>query len=178
MNRFTGWLLLLASGLTFGQALDLGRLEKLKAKASETVNITLDGSLLQLASRFLSNDDPDEAQVKKLVAGVKRIVVRSFEFTHTGEYLDSDVDAIRSQLHDPNWKKVVEFRSKADGESADIYLRYDADHITGATLISAEPKELTIVHVEGPIDVDGLAKLAGNFGIPDSVRKKVERKSK
>jgi hypothetical protein len=45
-------------------------------------------------------------------------------------------------------------------------------------IIAADRKELTVVHIDGPIDLDGLAKLSGNFGIPDDVRLKVERRRK
>ena len=172
------WLCLLAPALILGQALNLGSLDRLKPKASGNVSITLDSSLLRIASRFLSDDDPEEAEVKKLVVGLKRILVRSFEFSRDGEYLESDLDAIRSQLRDPAWNKVIEVRSKKDGESADIYVRQDGDRITGAALIVGEPKELTVIHIEGPIDLDGIARLSGNFGIPESVRKKVEKKTK
>ncbi|HEX5228482.1 MAG TPA: hypothetical protein VFW44_12260, partial [Bryobacteraceae bacterium] len=35
-------------------------LEKLAAKASDVVDVTLDSNLLQLAGRFLSDKDPDD----------------------------------------------------------------------------------------------------------------------
>jgi hypothetical protein len=33
-------------------------------------------------------------------------------------------------------------------------------------VLSADPRELTIVNIVGPIDLDKLAGLEGNFGIP------------
>jgi len=54
-------LLLFISPLAFAQPLKLDSLDKLASKATETVKVTLDSKLLGLASRFLSNDDPDEA---------------------------------------------------------------------------------------------------------------------
>ena len=160
-----------------GQGLKLDQLDRLGSKASETVNVTLDGSLLRLASRFLSDGDSDEIEIKRLVNGLRAIVVRSFEFKAEGEYLESDVEAIRAQLRNPAWKKIVEIRSKAQGNS-DVYLRTEDDRIKGLTVISAEPKQLTVVSIDGTIDMDGLRKLAGNFGIPGSVRKRLEGKSK
>ena len=156
--------------------LKLEHLDRLAAKASETVNITLDASLLKLASAFLDvSDDDDAADVKKLVQGLKGVYVRSFEFKNTGEYNDADVEAIRAQLRDPSWKKIVEVRSKVDGD-ADIYIKADASKIGGLTIISAEPRELTIVNIEGAIDVEGVKKLGGNFGIPKSVKRLDEKK--
>ena len=157
--------------------INLEHLNRLAAKATDSVNVTLDAGLLQLASKFLSDDDEDEAAVKKLAVGLKSILVREFEFKNEAAYLEADVDDIRSQLRGPEWKKIVEVRSKTEGNS-DIYLRTSNDHITGFVLIDAEPKELTVVTVEGNVDADTFAKLAGNFGIPKSLRKKVEGKGK
>src|SRR5947208_1016113 len=94
----------LAASLGSGQTLKLDSLDRLAAKASESVNVTLDGAMLRMASGFLSDGDKDEAEVKKLVAGLKSILVRSFEFKNTGEYLESDVEAIRAQLRNVGWK--------------------------------------------------------------------------
>ncbi|MEO8027039.1 MAG: DUF4252 domain-containing protein [Bryobacteraceae bacterium] len=171
---------LLSSALlvpVFGQSVHLESLDRLKAKASGNVTISLDASLLQLASRFLSDDDADQRDIRKLVAGLKRISVRNFQFDRDGDYSIGDVDAIRNQLRDPGWSKLVEVRNRRD-DNADVYLRQDGKNVSGAVVIVAEPRELTVVSFEGLIDMDGIAKLAGKFGIPDSVRIKVERRGK
>ena len=160
------------------QMLRLDNLDRLAAKATETVNVTLDGSLLQMASRFISDDsDADTAQVKKLVAGLKGISIRSFEFKNAGEYAEADVEAIRSQLKDETWKRIVQVHSKTEGDS-DIYLKTVAGRIAGLAVIAAEPKQLTVVSIDGAMDLEGLSKLGGNFGIPKSIRKKAEEKAK
>ena len=177
MKRFL-LLLLVVCPPAFAQPLKLDSLDKLASRASSTVKVTLDGSLLRLASRFLSTDDPDEAQVKQLVKGLKGIYVRSFEFSSFGQYQDSDLDAIRKQLQDSSWKPIVEVHTKHDGDNADIYVRDLGDHFGGVAIVATEPKELTVVHIDGAIDLDGLAKLSGNFGIPDDVRGKIEKEER
>jgi hypothetical protein len=169
--------LAIAPSLGSGQTLKLDSLDRLAARASESVNVTLDGSLLRMASGFLSDGDKDESEVKRLVAGLKSILVRSFEFKNTGEYLESDVEGIRAQLRNTSWKKIVEVRSRVNGD-ADVYLHTEADHIVGLALISAEPRELTVVSIDGTLDMEGLRKIAGNFGIPGSLRKKIDGKTK
>jgi uncharacterized protein DUF4252 len=179
MKHLRLFVFLLASPLAVAQPLKLDSLDKLAARASETVKVTLDGGLLRLAARFLSNDDPEESQIKDLVKGLKGIYVRSYEFSSTGQYQDSDLDAIRKQLQDSSWKPIVEVHGKGDnGDNADIYVKDLGDHFGGVAIVVAEPKELTVVHIDGLIDLDGLAKLSGNFGIPDDIRSKVERKRK
>ena len=137
----------------------------LRDKASEEVTVTLDASMLRLAARFLSNAG-DERNVRDIVQKLQGIYVRSYEFDHEGEYDRSAVDRLRSQLG-ADWKKIVDIRSKL-GENSEIYTQSHGDQITGLVIITAEPKELTIVNLVGPIDLDRLADLQGQFGIPKS----------
>lgn len=141
-------------------------LERLAAKASEVVDVTMDANLLQLASRFLSDKNKDDAQVKKLIGGLKGIYVRSFEFEKTGEYQDSDVEPLRTQLRAPAWSRIVGVRSRKSGENSEVYLRTEGSKIGGLAILVTEPKELTIVSIEGSIDPDQLNELGGHFGIP------------
>jgi hypothetical protein len=134
------------------------------AKASETVDVTLDGAMLRLAGKFLSND-PDERAAKEMINGLTGIYVRSYEFDHEGEYDKSLANRIRTQLG-PSWKKIVKVSSKTK-EDVDIYADTHGDAITGLLIISAEPKEFTVVNIIGPVDLEKLAGLEGQFGIPN-----------
>ncbi len=140
--------------------------DKLAAKAVETVDVKLDSSMLQAAGKFLSEKEADEAKAKKLVSGLKGVYVKSFEFAKEGEYSEADVEEIRSQLSVPGWSQIVKVRSKKDNESADVYLKREGDKTVGLVVIAAEPKELTIVNIDGPIDLEQLGELGGHLGIP------------
>jgi hypothetical protein len=140
--------------------------EKLSAKAKETVEVNMDGPMLRWASKFLSADDPEEAECAKLVANLKGIYVRSFEFDHEDAYTMAEVDALRAQVHSPTWTRVVGVRSVAHGDNVDVFFKLENDKMAGIVIIDAEPKELTFVNIVGPIEVDQLAALGGEFGIP------------
>ena len=140
-------------------------LDKLAAKASETTEVTLNGRTLQLAAKFM-NDEGDE-EARNIVKKLKGIYVRSFEFDSPGQYSEADVESLRSQLKSPIWEKVVNIRSKREGENAEIYFKTDSgDQIAGLVVIAADPKELTIVHIDGPLDPSDLDKIGGDFGVP------------
>lgn len=145
--------------------------DRLSQKATEAVDVTLDASMLQLASQFLSKDDPDQVRVKKLVSKLKGVYVRSFEFDREGEYSASDVEAIRAQVKGPGWARIVGVKS-IKGENCDVFLKKDGNAVGGIVVISAEPKELTIVHIDGPIDPEELSELGGHMGIPKLVKDK------
>jgi hypothetical protein len=165
-------LFLLLAGLAAGQQVKWDY-SKLAARASDSVEVTLDGSMLRLASKFLSGEDQEEAQVKKLVAGLKGIYVKSFEFKNEGQYSAADVEAFRSQLRSPVWQRIVNVRSKEDGENAEVYIKPEGKGIGGLAIIATAPKELTLVNIVGPIDLDSLSELGGHMGIPEvEVQKK------
>ncbi len=169
--------MMLAALPSFGQdpaRLQISGLEKLAAKASEVVDVNLDGSMLKLASKFIDADEgeKDDFELKQMLQNLKGVYVKSFEFEKEGEYTEADVEAIRAQLHAPGWARLVSVRSKKQGDNADVYLMGSESNIQGLAIISAEPKELTVVNIVGPIDIDKLSKLSGHMGVPDI---KVER---
>jgi hypothetical protein len=141
-------------------------LDRLASKASEVVDVTLDANLLQLAGRFLSDKDADDAKVKKLIGGLKGIYVKSFQFDKAGEYQESDIEPFRAQLRSPAWSRIVGVRSQKSGENSEVYVKTDNNKIGGLAIVSTDPKQLTIVSIEGSIDPDELKELGGHFGIP------------
>jgi len=153
--------------------------DKLAAKASESVDVNLNSNMLQFAGKFLSDKDADQAQAKRIVGGLKGIRVRTLEFANTGEYSMADVDAVREQLKAPEWSRVVGVNSKKDGENTEVYFKAsEGAQIGGIVVISAEPKELTIVNLSGSISVDDLTALGGQFGIPKVGVPKAKSKDK
>ena len=143
-------------------------LDKLSAKAENTVEVTLDGSMLRLASRFLSDQDHDQAKAKKLMAGLEAIYVRTFEFAGKGSYDMADVDALRVQFRAPGWSRIVGVRSKHGGNDADVYLKTtDGGQIAGIVVIAAEPRQLTVVNITGTLDPAKIVDLSGRFHIPE-----------
>lgn len=140
--------------------------EKLSAKAKETVEVKMDGPMLRWASKFLSAEDPDERKAAKLITNLKGIYVRSFEFDNEGAYTSAEVEELRAQFRSPVWSRVVGVRSQRDGDNVDVFFKIEDDQMAGIVIISAEAKELTVVSIVGPIDVDQLADLGGEFGIP------------
>jgi len=142
-------------------------LDHLAAKASDSVDISLNGPTLQFAAKFLDSKDPDQAKVKQLIAGLEGIYVKSFEFKSKGDWSDADLENIRKQLRTPEWSRIVGVHSAEDGETAEIYVRNQAGKVTGVAILAAEPTELTVVNIVGAVDLDSLATLGGHFGIPE-----------
>jgi hypothetical protein len=137
--------------------------DKLAAKAVEKVDVTLEGPTLEMASKFLGGKG-EEAKVKQLVQGLKGVYVKSFTFDKKGQYSEADLEGIRSQLRSPEWTNIVSVQEK--NESTGVYLRSDGKQFQGIVVLSAEPTELTVVQIIGPIDPSTLSELGGKLGIP------------
>lgn len=171
------WMLLavLLSGLAAplhaqNARLELKNLEKLSGKAAEVTDVTLDGDLLQMAAKFSSKDEgKGDHEVVDLVKNLTGIYVKSFEFDKPNQYSQEDVEAIRSQLAAPGWNRIVQNTDKRNGEINEIYVMKKGDKFAGIAILVAEPKELTVVNIVGPIDLDKLGELGGKFGVPPQV---------
>jgi hypothetical protein len=139
-------------------------------RADEVVDVTLDASMLQLAAKFLTGNDPKEREIREMVTGLQGIYVRSYEFSKEGEYDRSLIDRVKSQLG-PTWKPLVTVRSRTK-ENVNIMADMRGDRINGLVIISSEPREFTVVNIVGDIDIDRLSRLEGEFGIPRITRNK------
>jgi hypothetical protein len=140
-------------------------LEKLSAKAEESVEVTLDSNMLRLISRF--DKDADALAAKRLIAGLDNLYVRSFKFASEGEYNMADVETVRSQFQGAPWSRIVGVRSKRSGGDVDVYFKDGGNgKLSGVVVIAAEPTELTFVSIVGSIQPEQLADLGGQFHIP------------
>ncbi len=133
-------------------------LDKLAAKAKEKVSVSLDGNMLQFAGNFLSGKNSDEAKIKQLTGNLKGLYVRSFEFSKEGEYTDEDLAPVRSQLTSARgWSKIVDVAET--GEHTEVYARKEGEKMVGMAVIAGEKTELTVVYIDGPIDLKQLTEL-------------------
>ena len=153
------------AGRAQGPKLQIDQLDVLANKASETVDVKLDERLMQTTAKFFSGKD--DADIKEVLKGLKGIYVKSFTFDKDGEYSQIDVDSIVTQLRTGSWSKILSVKSKKDGDNVEVYLNMIGDQITGLAVLSIEPREFTVVNIVGPIDLEKLTKLEGQFGVPD-----------
>src|SRR5436305_7389375 len=149
--------------------LNLKNLEKLSSKAANVTDVSLDGAMLQLAAQAMDADkdaDKDEKQAKEFISRLKGVYVKVFEFDKDNQYSSQDVEGIRAQLKGPAWERAVNVREEKTHEMTEVYLMKEGGAVIGLTVLVAEPRELTVVNVVGPIDLTKLGALGAlkNFG--------------
>jgi hypothetical protein len=160
--------LLLLPALSSAQAarLKLPTFDHLTKIATESVDISLDGALLQTAGRFAgAAAGPTEPALGDALKGLQGIYIRSFKFDHPNAYSQGDVEGIRQQLNGSGWKKLISVHEAAKGEHVDIAMRSDPKD-GGLVIVASEPLELTIVNIVGAVDLETLRQLQGKLGVP------------
>ncbi len=137
--------------------IQLDHLNRLAAKAAETVDVTVDSAMLKQSAVFLAGRGGDHPKLQELIEGIRGIYVKSFKFEAPGAYSDADVDAVRKQVAHAPWARIVGVREK--GELTEIYLSKERNENGGLVVIAAEADELTIVNIVGRVDLASLAAL-------------------
>jgi hypothetical protein len=157
-------LLLPGWGAAQDARLKLPQFRSLASKATESVNISLSPWLLHMAGAFINDKDEDSVATKHLLAGIKAIEVRSYEFASDNVYSDADIDSVRSQL--AGWSQIMQVHDREKSEDVDMYLLIENNVTKGFTLIAREPREFTIINIVGSISIDDLPKLQSHLHLP------------
>ena len=139
--------------------------KELAAKASDVTEVTLGKNMLAFAAKFMNSKDGDDAAARQLIEGLDGIYVREYEFDKEGEYSMEQVEQLRKAFATPEWAPIVHEHERKSGESTDILMKMVNGETRGMFILSAEPKELTIVLILGPIKMEDLGKLHGIGGL-------------
>jgi hypothetical protein len=137
----------------------------LAARASDVTEVTLNRNMLDFASKFMDGKDKDQAAVRQLIQGLDGIYVRSYEFEKAGEFSMEQIESLRKSFASPEWSPMVRERERKSGETTDILVKLVNGEPHGMFILTAEPKELTIVLIMGPIRLDQLSQLNGIAGL-------------
>ena len=77
------------------------------------------------------------------------------------------MDAARRQLQGPEWNALVQVHKRDGQEDTDVYIcMEDSGKTCGLAVISTQTREFTVVSIVGAIDIDQLAELEDELGIP------------
>jgi hypothetical protein len=137
----------------------------LAARASDVTEVTLGKNMLAFASKFMNGKDQDEAATRALITGLDGIYVREYEFDKEGQYSMDEIEQLRKYFETSEWTPIVRERERKSGETTDVMVKLVNGESHGMFILTAEPKELTIVLILGPIKMEDLGKLKGLSGL-------------
>jgi hypothetical protein len=154
--------------------------KELAARASNVTEVTLGKNMLGFAAKFMNGKDKDEANTRQLIQGLDGIYVREYEFDKEGQYSMEQIEQLRKYFETSEWSPIVRERERRTGETTDVMVKLVNGETRGMFIPSAEPKELSIVLILGPIRMDELGKLKGlgGLGALGDVEKNTQGKAK
>lgn len=138
--------------------------KELSAHASDVTEVTLGKNMLGFAAKFMDKGG-DDATTKQLIQNLDGIYVRSYEFDKEGQYSIDQIEQLRKSFETPEWSPIVHVRERGSGETTDVLMKMVNGESRGMFVLSAEPKELTIVLILGPIRMEDLGRLRGISGL-------------
>jgi hypothetical protein len=135
----------------------------LRQSASSKTEFTLGHSMLVFVSRL----DADDADLRRVIAGVSEVSVHNYRFSGAWTYDPESLQSVKEDYRAAGWKHLV---NKGGGNGGpgmtDLWIRFEHHAIANVAILVARSSEVTFIVVSGSISPLDLTHLAGHFGIP------------
>ena len=138
-------------------------IETLRQSASSKTEFTLDHSMLVFASKL----DPDNDDLRRVIAGVNGVSVHSYHFPGRWMYDPAALSSVREEYHAAGWKQLMNNHEKDGGPGvSNLWIRLENNAISDIAILVAKANEVDFIVVSGSISPLDLSHLGGHFGIP------------
>jgi Domain of unknown function (DUF4252) len=167
LSRVVVVVLIAISGATLTAAQQLDwipqGIEVVRQSASSKTEFTLDHSMLVFASKL----DPDNEDLRRVIAGVSGLSVHSYHFPRPWMYDPDALGSVKEEYHAAGWKQLMNNHDKDGGPGlTDLWVRFENNAISNIAILVARSNEVNFIVVSGSISPLDLSHLGGHFGIP------------
>jgi hypothetical protein len=139
--------------------------DKFAQGAKSTTEVNLDKNMLAMVGKF--GDDGEDKSGSEMAKKMDFVIVHEYEYASAGQYKMADVEEFRKRLEDGGWSHIVKERSA--NESTDVCVKVDQNgQVSELVVITAEPTELTFVHLKGHMSMEDLTRMGAHYGVPQS----------
>jgi hypothetical protein len=140
---------------------DFGALN-LFGREEATVEIFLDGNLINLVASASRNTDPD---LSDMLTRLKQIRVQSFQIDPDKlEDLQEKTAEVSHRLEGLGWTPVVRVRGGRKGTETYVYMKWLGQVVGGMVVMNVDPNdEASFVNIVGEIDPEQLGKITSKF---------------
>jgi Domain of unknown function (DUF4252) len=127
--------------------------EKFAAGATDVTEVNLDPKMMGMVHGGGAGD---------LARRMKFMVIHTYTYDKPGMYKIEDVEAYRKKLEDGTWNCAVHVKDKSG--TTDICSRNSpGNEGSEMVILTAEPKELTFIHMSGSMSLDDLSRMGGGM---------------
>jgi hypothetical protein len=137
--------------------------EALRESASSKTEFTLDHTMLVFASKL----DPDNEDLRRVIAGVSGLSVHSYHFPGAWMYDPAALSSVKKEYHQAGWTQLVNNHEKGGGPGVtDLWIHLENNAVSDVAILVARPDDVNFIVVSGSISPLDLFHLGGHFGIP------------
>jgi hypothetical protein len=138
-------------------------IEALQMSASSKSEFTFDHSMLVFASKL----EPDNDELRRVIAGVSGITIRRYHFPESRQYDPETLSSVNEEYRLAGWKHLPYKHASGTGSGmTDLWVRMENNAISNVAILRASAKEVNFVLVSGSISPLDLSHLGGHLGIP------------
>jgi hypothetical protein len=143
-------------------------IDELRQSAFSKTEFTLDHSMLILASKL----DPDNEDLRRVIAGVSSISVHNFRYARPDTFDPQAIESVRDDYHKAGWMQVMNKQATNKNEKSanagvtDLWVKLENNAISNVAVLVTRSKEVDFLVVSGSISPIDLSHLGGHFGIP------------
>ena len=136
--------------------------------ASHTA-FSFDRSELQAAQNLLASGGLDANRAAAALTGIS---VDNYHYPHPAFYTPETMASIIAGYHAAGWKHLVNGNqtpantAQPHSTVTDLWLRFAGPDITGVTVLTRSPQNMSVVQVACELRPLDLVHLSGHFGIP------------
>ncbi len=160
--------LIIAFGTSFAEAQQPTEwipqgIELLRQSASSKTEFSLDHSMLVFASKL----DQDNEDLRRVIAGVSGLSVRSYHYPGPWTYDPGALNEVKEEYHQAGWHQLLNNHAKDGGPGVtELWVRFENRAIGNIAILVARANEVSLITVSGSISPLDLSHLGGHFGIP------------
>src|SRR5712671_15631 len=119
-------------------------IEALRQSSSSKSEFTFDHSMLVLASKL----DPDDEDLRRVIAGVSGISIHRFRFPGAWQYDPGALNSVNEEYRAAGWKRFMNKQDRGEGQGvSDLWVRWENNAISNIAILLARPNEVKFVVV-------------------------------
>src|SRR3984957_3814907 len=119
-------------------------MDALRQGASSKTEFTLDHSMLVFASKM----DPDNLDLRRVIAGLSGVSVHHYRFPEPGMYDPGVLSSVKQEYQTAGWTQLVNNHEKGGGPGVtDVWVRLENNAICNVAILVARPTDVNLILV-------------------------------
>jgi hypothetical protein len=146
-----------------------GALMSLADQPASHTSFSFDRSELQIAQNLLASGGLDANHAAAALTGIS---VDNYRYPRPAFYTPETMASIIASYHAAGWKHLVNANqtpantAQPHATVTDLWLRFAGPDITGVTVLTRSPRDMSVIQVSCELRPLDLVHLSGHFGIP------------